>query len=412
MKLHFLPSKIAKNAAMLTILNFTKIIFPFVTLPYLTRVLSTDYYGMVSYVKAVMSYMQTLVDFGFILSATKHVTEWRDDKERLGTIVGDNIAAKGLIASFGVAVLFFASMFLPILKAHLLFTFLNYITIILSIFLLDFFFRGIEKMEVITYRFLVMKSISTVFTFILVKGDADILWIPVLDIAGSAVAVMLIFVELKKEGITIHFTGLKQCLKYMKESAIYFASNVASVSFNFFNTIVMGVFLSNTEIAYWSISIQIISASQALMTPISDAIYPQMIRTKSRALLYKVLKLFIPFISIGCLLAFWLAPAGMYLVGGAKYLSAVKVFRMLIPVIFFGFFSVIFGWPALGAIGKIKETTKTTVIAVLFQIAAIIILAAMEHFTLYRVAIIRCLTEVILFFLRYRYYCIYKYEFH
>ena len=64
---------ILKNIIMLYGLSIAKIVFPLLTLPYLTRVLSVDTYGVVSYVKTIMTYMQIFVDFGFILSGTKDI---------------------------------------------------------------------------------------------------------------------------------------------------------------------------------------------------------------------------------------------------------------------------------------------------------------------------------------------------
>lgn len=411
MKFQISKSKVAKNATMMMLFNVIKLVFPFITFPYLARVLSTECYGTVSYVKAVMGYMQTIVDFGFLLSATKHVVEVKEDKEKIGYIVGDNILAKLLIATMGAVGLVGVSLFLPIVEENLLFTFLSYLTVVLSIFLCDFLFRGIEKMEIITYRFLAMKTISTVLTFVVIKDDSDILWIPLLDIIGSLVAVVLVFVQIKKENINIRFSGIKKSWQYIKESSIYFISNMAAVSFSVFNTIVMGIFLTKTEIAYWSVSIQIISAIQALLNPISDAVYPEMIKTKSKATLHKILKIFIPVVGAGCIVALCCAPLGMYIVGGDNYLPATNVFRVLVPVIFFGFLAIIFGWPTLGAIGKVKETTRTTVSSVLFQITAIILVAVTGKISLYNVAVIRSLTEIVLFVLRYRYYRIFRTEF-
>ena len=73
-------SGIAKNSAMLMAMNIAKMIFPLLTLPYLTRVLSKDCYGSVVYVKSVITYLQILVDFGFVLSATKDIVRARQDK--------------------------------------------------------------------------------------------------------------------------------------------------------------------------------------------------------------------------------------------------------------------------------------------------------------------------------------------
>ena len=62
-------------------MSIAKIVFPLLTLPYLTRVLSVESYGVVSYVKAVMQYMQLVVDFGFMLSGTKDIVNAKNDHE-------------------------------------------------------------------------------------------------------------------------------------------------------------------------------------------------------------------------------------------------------------------------------------------------------------------------------------------
>lgn len=70
-------------------MNIAKMLFPLLTLPYLTRVLSTDCYGSVVYVKSVTTYLQLLVDFGFVLSATKSIFQAREDRARQERIMGD-----------------------------------------------------------------------------------------------------------------------------------------------------------------------------------------------------------------------------------------------------------------------------------------------------------------------------------
>ena len=87
-------SGIAKNSAMLMAMNIAKMIFPLLTLPYLTRVLSKDCYGSVVYVKSVITYLQILVDFGFVLSATKDIVRARQDKAAQEKIIGDVLLAR------------------------------------------------------------------------------------------------------------------------------------------------------------------------------------------------------------------------------------------------------------------------------------------------------------------------------
>ena len=62
---------LASNTIMLYIMQISGYIFPLFTFPYLARTLSPEYYGMMTFVTSTMVYFQMLIDFGFILSATK-----------------------------------------------------------------------------------------------------------------------------------------------------------------------------------------------------------------------------------------------------------------------------------------------------------------------------------------------------
>ena len=51
------------------------------------------------------------------------------------------------------------------------------------------------------------------------------------------------------------------------------------------------------------------------------------------------------------------------------------------------------GWPSLGAIGKVKELTATTVWGTLFHLAELVLLALFTHYELWLVAGARVLSE-------------------
>lgn len=399
---------IVNNTIMLMIFNIAKIIFPFITLPYLTRVLTTNAYGTVAYVKTIMTYMQILVDFGFVLSATKDIVNYKNNKEKLEYVVGDTLLARIILGVIGLIIILILSFALPILRNNVLYTVLSYVVVFESVFLMDFLFRGLEKMHIITIRFILMKVISTVLTFVFIKNDSNLLWIPVLDIISSFIAIVLVFAEIKKIDLKMKFSGIKNVMKSIKNSFVYFISNVASTSFNALSTIIIGIYVSPTEVAYWSICMQIIGTIQACYSPISDGIYPEMIRSKNINLIKKILKIFLPIITVGCIATFFLAKPVLMILGGEKYLPGVPILQMLIPNLFVGFLAIIYGWPTLGAIGKEKEATKTTICSIIVHIILLVILILTKNFTLYTIAVVRVITEFVLFGTRYFYYRKYK----
>lgn len=396
------------NTVMLMIFQIAKILFPFIILPYLTRVLSTDNYGNVAYVKTVMSYMQIIVDFGFVLSATKDIVKIKNDKEKLEYIIGDTLLARVIMGIIGLLILLGLIIILPILRNNILYTILSYVVVFESIFLMDYLFRGLEKMHIITIRFILMKLISTSLTFILIKNDTNILLIPILDILSSGVAIVLVLFEIRKLNLKFKFSELNKAIKSIKDSFVYFLSNAASTSFNALSTIVIGLKISPIEVAYWSVCMQVIGSITACYSPISDGIYPEMIRRKDYNIIKSVEKIFLPIVFIGCILMYILAGFILSILGGEEYLVAISVFRLLIPVLFFGFLSVIHGWPALGAIDKNKEVTNSTIISILFHIALLVLLIITNEFTLFNIAIVRSITELILFVVRYIYCKKYK----
>lgn len=397
-------NKIVKNTIALYANNIAKMIIPLITLPYLTRVLSKDCYGTVAYVKAVMQYMQLIVDFGFLLSGTKDIVKARTDKEKMQREAGDIFAARIILACVAGAVLFLLIAFIPLLRKNTLYTLLSFFVVFLTCFLFDFLFRGIEEMQVIAIRFVTMKSIAAVLTFVFVKNDSDILWIPVLDIIGSMVAIALVFSELRKREIRIKISNLNNIIRKIKESAVYFASEVATTAFSALNTLLIGIYIAEAEVADWSLCMQLVAAVQSMYTPLTNSIYPEMVRSKNINLVKRILKIFMPVVVCGCIFTLIVAKQVLFIIGGVQYINAAPLLRCLVPVLFLSFPAMVFGWPTLGAIGKAKETTKTTVITATIQIIGLIILILFHHFTLINIAILRGLTEFVLLSTRYSYY--------
>ena len=126
------------NTVMLYFMTFAKMIFPLLTLPYLTRVLSVDSYAIVTYVKSYMVYLQVLIDFGFMLSATREIVNCDGDKDKIGIIAGNTIVAKLMLAAVGLLFIMITTLFIPILRENLFYALLSYGAIVLTIFLPDF----------------------------------------------------------------------------------------------------------------------------------------------------------------------------------------------------------------------------------------------------------------------------------
>lgn len=405
-------TQVKKNTFWLAIFQLAKMVFPFLILPILTRQLSVETYGNLTFIKTVMNFLQIFLDFGFMLSATKEIAKIKNDTNKIQQIMADTLLARLLLGGIGFLLIIILSFFFPILGNNFLFTITSYLTVFLSIFLFDFLFRGLEIIHVMTIRFIVMKTISFLLTIFFVRQDHQIILIPLFDILSSVIAIILVAFELQKRSFRLIRPKLKSSIYSLKISLIYFLSDVSATAFNAISTIIIGLVFSSTEVALFGVSIQIIGAIQALLGQLSSGIYPIMVRQKSRKFIQQIFQKTIPLVFLFTGLIIILLPLALQVLAGDKYASAHPIIQILAITIFFSFINTLLGWPTLGVINQQNKVTLSTIISTVFNLISLILLYLSSNLNLYSVAITRVITEIILFCIRLYYYKKYHQNLH
>lgn len=392
-------SLLVKNTFYLYVVTIIKILFPLLTLPYLTRIFSVDVYGMVAYVKAYMSYVMLLLDFGFLLSATGDIAKAKDIAA-VGRVAGNVFVGKIFLALLSAIVTFFLAGYMEILQRNQLFLWLYFLSCVLTVFIPDFLYRGIEKMKYVAIPFAISKILVIILTYCMIKKDSDLLYIPGLEILGNTVSAAVSLYFLKKLQIKIIWGGLRSCVADFVNSSIYFLSNFATTFFSAFTTIVVGILMQKSDVAYWSLCVQIVAIAKTMYAPVANSLYPHMVKNRDLAVVRRISVLFTIPLFLGSLLVIVCGPwlSGVFF--GKNYIYVGYILRFLLPEICFSFFSMLYGWPVLGAIGKIKETTFSTILSALVQVAGIGLLIGMGWFNLISLAFCCGISEGVLLGIR------------
>lgn len=111
----------------------------------------------------------------------------------------------------------------------------------------------------------------------------------------------------------------------------------------------------------------------------------------------------LPAVLLGTVLFCILSNLIMLVLGGEQYLAGSWVLVWVSPLLFFSFFGMLFGWPVLGAVGKVADVTKSTVMSAVFCITTLLLVSFTGLADLRAICIIRSLTEALLFGLRFYY---------
>ena len=389
---------LVNNTIMMYLLTIAKLVVPLISLPYLTRVLSVDCYGTVSFVKSLISYMQVLVDFGFLLSGTKDIVDIIKNNGNPKQAIGNTLYAQLILSLISAVLMLVCSFSFNIIDGYVIFSMLSVVPVILSVFLFEYVFKAYEKMDKIAIKFIVMKVVSLILTLIFVKNDGDVYLMPIFDILGSLTVVFMTFVQLKKMNIQVDFkfSKIKQAFISLKNSFVYFMSNFATTAFTLLNTLIIGIILTKADVAYWNVTMQLVTAVQAMYAPIINSVFPTMLKEKNLKIIHKIMLIYMPLIFAGCGIILVLGDWAVNLVFGSDYLMSSTLLKWLIPTLIFAFPGMLYGWPCLTAINKPKIATYTTIVSAVVQVLGLLLLSLIGQFNLIGICIIRNITEICL----------------
>ena len=389
------------NTIMLYILQISGYVFPLITFPYLTRVLGPDRYGILVFANATMTYFQLLVDFGFLLSATKECSINRGDKKKLGEIVSSVVQAKLLLVFVGFAITVILVSFVDVFAKKRLFMLFSYISVFLSIFIPDYLFRGLERMSIITYRTIIAKAIYTMLIFVIVKTPDEYLYIPIITSVGNLFVVIWTWLVITKNlQIKYRIVSFSNTIQAMKESSVFFLSRIASTAYGASNAFILGFICSGAALANFGAANTLISSARVMFSPIADSLYPYMVNKKNYKLVKMLLFILSPLILIGTIVLFIFAEPIVVLICGSEFSEAVPIFRAMLPIIPITLPLYLLGFPVLGAMGKMKEANMSVVYAAIFHMVGLGVLFAIGSLNFISVAILTCGSEAIVLTLR------------
>jgi O-antigen/teichoic acid export membrane protein len=345
---------IAKNSFFLSMLTFSNYFIGLLLFPYISHILSVEMFGLIGFSMAYAVIFQVIVEFGFIISTTATIAKHRSNSEKVSEIVSATMYAKTILAIISVLLFILSAMFVPTVQKHMWIISLFVTSSLLSAMLPDFFFRGIEKMKTITIRTVSIRLLSLLLIVIFVHNESQIILIPTSFIICNSIALIVSIIFMKKEGVKLRRVQAKQAIGSIRESSMFFASRLAASINQSIGAFFIGLGFSPTsvETGMFAGATRISSASEMMLTPVADSLYPHMVCKRDYVLFKKVVLVGGATWFIGCLVAFIFANDICRIILGSKYAAAGELLRILLFGNFMAFFSNMFGYNALVPIGK------------------------------------------------------------
>jgi PST family polysaccharide transporter len=357
--------RLIKNAAALMVVQVSGHVAPFLVLPYLSRVLSTEHFGLIAYATSFTWYFMTLVDYGFNLTATRRIAINRDNPEKVSRIYSSVIVAKAVLMLMGLAIMLTVVMVTPILRPNLLLFCISYIAVIGDFLFPMWLFQGLQKMEALVWRDLLAKLVSLGLTFAFVRQDSDYLWAVGFQQGSMLLAgiVGLITVPLLTSARFV-MPSRKEVFDALREGWPVFLSVAALSMAGSTNVFILGLRSGPTEVAYYSASFRLVAAARMLISPVVTALYPHISHMavtsgRSAAAFSRKYALFleVPFLAGSCVL-FAGAPLIIHIIYSAKYEPSILLLRIMAFSPFLLVFQHLYSTFYMLALGYEKEWSR------------------------------------------------------
>ena len=172
---------VEKNFIYNVVLQCATLIVPFVTTPYVSRVLGADNLGVYSFAMAMVTYFTLVSTLGSNIYGQRKVAFYRDDKEAVSRAFWNNVAFR-FVMSMAALVLYL--VYVAAFEDWNIIYLIMALHIVYSVFDITWFFIGIEDFKNVGIRNLLVRLISLVGIYIFVK-DAGDTWKYTLIVATS-----------------------------------------------------------------------------------------------------------------------------------------------------------------------------------------------------------------------------------
>lgn len=399
-------NSVVYNSLWLMILQGVNTILPMITIPYITRILGAEGYGIFSAAQNWIFYLQVIVEYGFGLWGARKVALIKDDDtEKISKIFSEILNARIILCILSFILMCTISAITNISIDRFICQIILYTMIIGSMLQLIWLFQGKENMKPITIINIISRIISVLLIFIFVKSKSDIYaYTFFYSITYIISALLTIKVAKKKYNIRYIHVGIGNVFTVLKEAWYVFLSSALIKVFSGIALSILTIVSSNYYIGVYSAIYKIPYILVMAFSPISQALYPSISKKYKSSFnegvkfVEKITLPIVAFFTIISIVIILLKDTIVKIAFGSEYVLYSSIMIFLLIQTIFAIYNNFLGVQTLVASGNQKNYSRAFSRAAIFMgsIYLLVFILFNGEKALYAVGIASAISESIL----------------
>ncbi|MEN2415089.1 flippase [Flavobacterium mesophilum] len=320
-----------KNIASLGVVQVVNYIFPLLTIPYLSRIIGPDGFGIINYITAFVSYFVLVINYGFDFTATRKIAVDPDSFEVRSKVFSEVTCARFLLLLVSLISFLVFISFIPLLNKNIELSLILFLNVFSALLTPQYVFQGLQKLPVLSITNLLKGIINTILIFMLISKKGDLILYASIGVFSnfiiSLISLLYVIFVIK---IKFAFYSIKHSLKLLNEAKSVFFSSIVFSLYTTTNIIILGLFEQTKTIGYYTTAVSFIIIIQSVVNiPLSSSLYPYIGRAFSESQedgvnkLRRIVPLIFYFTGFICFGILILAPFIIVLIYGDKFAGSI-----------------------------------------------------------------------------------------
>lgn len=329
---------IKKNFLYSSALTVSGYIFPFITYPYVSRVLGVNNIGICNFVDSIINYFILFSMLGISVLGVREIAKANGDFVRLSRTFSELLGLNAIFVVISLIVLCISIFLVPQLYVYKSLMFIGVLKLVFNFLQVEWFFQGIENFKYVTFRGLSIKILYVFLVFIFIRDSSDY---PIYYLLTVLIIVLSALINIIYSRKFAKFSWRKFSFRhYIRPFCILGIYALLTSMYTTFNVAYLGFTSNEVEVGYYTTATKLYTILLALFTAFTSVMIPRMsslvaenkmeefkkLSQKSSNILFGFSIPLIIYASV-------YAPYIINLIAGMGYEGAILPMRIILPLV-------------------------------------------------------------------------------